>query len=188
MIDAQLATGATHDMRILTGSAAMAALTPKKPKAHAPASADLNKRMIFLPVFAGPARQVASFSPRAKIVGGPTDFGKVGFQDAVPRSGTWAALVWRNIRLRCLDLTPLLPRAATNRRRLFYLRKKRVSTIKITRPNTTRLKTSNEPSPRPIPKYRSKKPKLSPPKFISGEAQPVLQVCEFNVGTPKFKK
>src|SRR5262245_16658801 len=96
MIDAQLATGATHDMRILTGSAAMAALTPKRPKAHAPASADFKKRMIFLPVFAGLAREIASFSPRAKIVGGPTDFGKVALPDTVPRSGTWPALVWRN--------------------------------------------------------------------------------------------
>src|SRR5215510_1676577 len=95
-IDAQLATGATHDMRILTGSAAMAALTPKRPKAHAPASADLKKRIFFLPVFAGLARDIASFSPRAKIVGGPTDFGKVVLEDAVPRSGTWAALVWRS--------------------------------------------------------------------------------------------
>jgi len=47
-------------------------------------------------VFAGLAREIASFSPRAKIVGGPTDFGKVALEDAVSRSGTWAALVWRN--------------------------------------------------------------------------------------------
>jgi hypothetical protein len=52
--------------------------------------------MIFLPMFAGLARKIASFSPRAKIVGGPTDFGKIAFENAVPRSGTWAALVWRN--------------------------------------------------------------------------------------------
>src|SRR5262245_42163591 len=95
-IDAQLATGATHDMGISTGPAAMAAPARKRPRAHAPASADRKRRTFFLPVFAGRARGIASFSPRAKIVGGPTDFGKVALEDAVPRSGTWTALVWRS--------------------------------------------------------------------------------------------
>src|SRR5215510_11239318 len=76
-IDAQLATGATHDIRIFTGSAARVAVKPKRPKAHAPASADLRKRMVsFPPSFAGLAREMARFSSRAKIVEGPTDFGK----------------------------------------------------------------------------------------------------------------
>src|SRR5262249_49374647 len=76
-IDAQLATGATHDIRIFTGSAARVAVKPKRPKAHAPASADLRKRTVsFPPSFAGLAHEMASFSSRAKIVKGPTDFGK----------------------------------------------------------------------------------------------------------------
>src|SRR6185437_11361991 len=44
MIEAQLATGATHDMRIFTGSAALAA--PMRPSAQTPASAILQKRIL----------------------------------------------------------------------------------------------------------------------------------------------
>ena len=39
-IDAQFATGATHDIRIFTGSAPLAGVTPNRPSAHAPASAN----------------------------------------------------------------------------------------------------------------------------------------------------
>src|SRR6185503_2830942 len=43
-IEAQLATGATHDMRIFTGSAALA--TPTRPSAQTPESAILQRRIV----------------------------------------------------------------------------------------------------------------------------------------------
>src|SRR6266700_4085853 len=89
MMDAQLATGATHDMRIFTGSAQLAALRPKRLSAHAPASANFRKRMVVLPVSPGLHISSASFSSRTvEIVGGPTDFGKSERCGKRPRSGT----------------------------------------------------------------------------------------------------
>src|SRR5215831_13988843 len=64
MIDAQLATGATHDMRIFTGSALLAALRLKSPSAHAPARANFRKRMIVLPLSRGLRVRPAGFSSR----------------------------------------------------------------------------------------------------------------------------
>src|SRR5215813_9220928 len=46
IMEAQFATGATHDIRIFMGSAAVAELSPKRPNAHAPTSANFRKRMI----------------------------------------------------------------------------------------------------------------------------------------------
>ena len=77
MIDAQLATGATHDMRIFTGSALLAEPAPNRPSAHTPASASFRKRIVSSQFRRACASDVASFASRTrKIVGGPTDFGK----------------------------------------------------------------------------------------------------------------
>jgi hypothetical protein len=45
MIEAQLVTGATQDMRILTGSALCAALAPKSAAAATLANINLDRRM-----------------------------------------------------------------------------------------------------------------------------------------------
>src|SRR5262249_51315674 len=50
MIDAQLVTGATQEMRILTGSAACAALAPRSAAAATLANTNLDKRMGVPPV------------------------------------------------------------------------------------------------------------------------------------------
>src|SRR5262249_12877973 len=45
-MEAQFATGATHDMRIFTGSELLAGLRSERPNAQAAASASFRKRMI----------------------------------------------------------------------------------------------------------------------------------------------
>src|SRR5262245_35891351 len=86
-MDAQLETGATHDIRIFTGSALLA--TPARPSTHTPASASF-KRRIFSSQFrraCAPQRQ-ASRCENGKIVGGPTDFGKPAAWGKRPPFGT----------------------------------------------------------------------------------------------------
>src|SRR6516225_12421775 len=81
MIEAQLATGATQDMRILIGSALLAT-PPNRPNAKTLARANFMRRILILPISLGlrfPKWQ-ASQQKTAKIVGCPTDFGK-------PRAG-----------------------------------------------------------------------------------------------------
>src|SRR5665213_640345 len=48
-IEPQLASGATHDMRILTGSALLACPALKRPRAQRPASTSFDRRMISSP-------------------------------------------------------------------------------------------------------------------------------------------
>src|SRR4029078_2178576 len=74
-IDTQFETGATHDMRIFTGSALLA--EPARPSTHTPASARFKRRIFssqFRPACA--LKRQASRCENGKIVGGPTDFGK----------------------------------------------------------------------------------------------------------------
>src|SRR5665647_1521090 len=89
MIEAQLATGATHDMRIFTGSALLAAPVPKRPRAHTPASASF-RICIVSSSFAGLARFCLGklHVAKEKIVGGPTDFGKPHIAPYRPGCGT----------------------------------------------------------------------------------------------------
>ena len=76
MIEPQLAIGATHDMRIFTGSALWAVPAPNRPSAHTPASASFMKRIVSSR-FAGLALRLGKLhAANGKIVGGPTDFGK----------------------------------------------------------------------------------------------------------------
>src|SRR5262245_8078831 len=87
-MDAQLETGATHDMRIFTGSALLA--VPARPSTHTPASASF-KRRIFSSQFrrACALQRQASRCENGRIVGCPTDFGKPAGRGKRPPSGTF---------------------------------------------------------------------------------------------------
>src|ERR1043166_7993020 len=75
MIEAQLATGATQDMRILTGSCALTAVL--RPNAHTMADAIFNRRMLSSQQFADLDFALnGHFCANSTIVGAQTDFGK----------------------------------------------------------------------------------------------------------------
>src|SRR3974390_1642616 len=77
IIEAQLATGATQDMRILIGSALLAT-PPNRPNAKALARANFMRRILSsrFPLGLRFPKRRASQQETAKIVGCPTDFGK----------------------------------------------------------------------------------------------------------------
>src|SRR5664280_699343 len=66
MIEAQLATGATHAMRIFTGSALLAVPALSRPSAHKPASANFMRRIVSSQFRRACAFTKASFTPRKK--------------------------------------------------------------------------------------------------------------------------
>ena len=97
-IDAQFETGATHDMRIFTGSALLAVPRQGRARTHA-GQREFQKAHIFLPGFLPGLRSSGKllFAEDRKIVGRPTVFGKPAGAANAPPSGTlrrcWARVL-----------------------------------------------------------------------------------------------
>src|SRR6476659_6917881 len=89
-MEAQFATGATHDIRIFTGSVLLAELNPKRPSTHAKASANFCRRMVFLPV--SPGLRIlwqASRRERRRLSEVQPILASPAWWVENPRSGTW---------------------------------------------------------------------------------------------------
>src|SRR5450755_492095 len=85
MIEAQFAMGATHDMRIFTGSALLAVPALSRPSAHTPASANFNRRIVSSQFRRACVEVFGKLhAAKAKIVGRPTDFGKRPCRGVLP--------------------------------------------------------------------------------------------------------
>src|SRR6266702_2638915 len=94
MIEPQLATRATHPMRIFTGSALLAAVAPKRPSAHTLAKApSLMPRLASFRMFIVSSQFRGACADgrlhvERRIVGRPTVFGKPYDATLCPVSGT----------------------------------------------------------------------------------------------------